>query len=285
MGLKSLGFDPGKIDGIYGKNTRSAVEDFQESKGLYDDGIVGRLTLEAYNSSVSDQYKLAEIVNTVTTKDLPKVTLVTVKCDKYKDGFSEMRMRSDVATAYNAVRAEINALEGLVTSAGCGRPLNTGGGKSQSILSMHYPYLAWDLSLSSGMQTLQDPFIVTDDGDGYWRVYARCKNAPKITVKAVIAKQRNGVCTTTTHEITENLADFTAIAEKHGFKRIRRRKSFKNLYSSAEWWHFQHEASLTPGVSTFGSELLRVYSEPYIIKNYKGNWNSAKNAVFGKEWR
>lgn len=284
-GLNSLGFDCGKADGIYGKKTKAAVEDFQESRGLYDDGIFGKQTLKEYNICVSSEYKLVEIVADKDAVKLDPVKVVTVKCDKYKDGFSEMRMRQDVATSFNLVRSEVNELGGIVTSGGCGRDLAAGGGKSQSILSMHYAFLAFDLALSSGMQSLEDPFLITDDGDGYWRVYVRCKSAPIITIKAVVAKQYNGYVKTTEHEITGSFADFTEIAERHGFKRIRRRQSFKKRYSSAEWWHFQHEASLQRGVSTFGSELLRFYSEETIKKRYKGDWSTAKHAVFGIEWR
>ncbi len=40
-------FNPGKIDGIFGPLTRSAVLAFQKSKGLVQDGIVGRKTWTA----------------------------------------------------------------------------------------------------------------------------------------------------------------------------------------------------------------------------------------------
>ncbi|RZD16246.1 MAG: peptidoglycan-binding protein [Candidatus Acididesulfobacter guangdongensis] len=39
----------GKVDGIIGKNTISAVKVFQKKKGLHVDGIVGPLTLKALN--------------------------------------------------------------------------------------------------------------------------------------------------------------------------------------------------------------------------------------------
>lgn len=45
--LVKLDFDPGPIDGYYGKKTRDAVVQFQESKVLKTDGIVGPLTLKA----------------------------------------------------------------------------------------------------------------------------------------------------------------------------------------------------------------------------------------------
>lgn len=45
--LKSLGFYKGKVDGIPGPMTESAIEGFQKSRGLAVDGIVGTKTLQA----------------------------------------------------------------------------------------------------------------------------------------------------------------------------------------------------------------------------------------------
>ncbi|KJR45572.1 N-acetylmuramoyl-L-alanine amidase [Desulfosporosinus sp. I2] len=45
--LLAAGFDPGKIDGVFGPLTRAAVLAFQKSKGLVQDGIVGKMTWTA----------------------------------------------------------------------------------------------------------------------------------------------------------------------------------------------------------------------------------------------
>lgn len=50
--LKSLGFDVGGIDGVFGRQTREAVLKFQEQHGLASDGIVGNTTLEALKALV-----------------------------------------------------------------------------------------------------------------------------------------------------------------------------------------------------------------------------------------
>jgi len=42
--LKKLGFYKGKIDGIAGKNTRSAIKKYQKAHGLKADGILGNKT-------------------------------------------------------------------------------------------------------------------------------------------------------------------------------------------------------------------------------------------------
>lgn len=43
--LRELGFYTGKVDGIYGTNTRDAVRSFQRSVGITADGIAGQKTL------------------------------------------------------------------------------------------------------------------------------------------------------------------------------------------------------------------------------------------------
>ncbi len=45
--LSEQGFDPGQIDGVYGKKTERAVKRFQRSVGLKADGIAGRRTFTA----------------------------------------------------------------------------------------------------------------------------------------------------------------------------------------------------------------------------------------------
>lgn len=42
--LKNAGFDPGSLDGKVGPRTRQAIKDFQKSKGLVPDGVVGPKT-------------------------------------------------------------------------------------------------------------------------------------------------------------------------------------------------------------------------------------------------
>ena len=51
--LTALGFSPGKADGDYGPSTQNAVERFQVSKGLAEDGIVGAETLAALQHALS----------------------------------------------------------------------------------------------------------------------------------------------------------------------------------------------------------------------------------------
>jgi peptidoglycan hydrolase-like protein with peptidoglycan-binding domain len=44
VALKTLGFDPGPVDGVFGQQTENAVKQFQQAKEIPVDGIVGRVT-------------------------------------------------------------------------------------------------------------------------------------------------------------------------------------------------------------------------------------------------
>ncbi len=46
--LRTLGFNPGPIDSIYGPDTETAVKEFQFNSGLRKDGIVSTNTIEAF---------------------------------------------------------------------------------------------------------------------------------------------------------------------------------------------------------------------------------------------
>ena len=45
--LKEKGYDPGQIDGIFGRKTQRAVKQFQREHDLKADGIAGKKTFAA----------------------------------------------------------------------------------------------------------------------------------------------------------------------------------------------------------------------------------------------
>jgi peptidoglycan hydrolase-like protein with peptidoglycan-binding domain len=45
--LKKVGFDPGPLDGLPGRQTLAAIKAFQRSKNLLEDGIAGPATMAA----------------------------------------------------------------------------------------------------------------------------------------------------------------------------------------------------------------------------------------------
>lgn len=49
--LKELGFFQGKVDGVFDIRTSKAILEFQKSKGLIPDGVLGRLTLTELQKS------------------------------------------------------------------------------------------------------------------------------------------------------------------------------------------------------------------------------------------
>ncbi len=60
--LRSLGFDPGPVDGVYGCLTMGAVRDFQRACGLGPDGVAGRRTVDALFDQDLDLHRGLELV-------------------------------------------------------------------------------------------------------------------------------------------------------------------------------------------------------------------------------
>ena len=93
--LTYLGYDPGEVDGLPGKNTRRAVLAFQAQEGLEQDGSPGPLTQAALLEAVANGRFLEEAART------PEETTVTFwdeiryfkkpefacKCGKYCNGY------------------------------------------------------------------------------------------------------------------------------------------------------------------------------------------------------
>ena len=69
--LKKLGFNPGRLDGVFGKKTRAALIRFQKSSGLFADGIAGPRTLAALNLKTDEC--IASIIPLVTVDVVTKL--------------------------------------------------------------------------------------------------------------------------------------------------------------------------------------------------------------------
>ena len=67
--LRDLGFNPGRVDGVFGPATKTAVIAFQKSKGIVANGNVGPKTLSALNQRTT--------INTVSVIPLVTVDIVS----------------------------------------------------------------------------------------------------------------------------------------------------------------------------------------------------------------
>jgi hypothetical protein len=285
--LKALGYNVGTADGIFGLNTEIQVEKFQEAVELHPDGIVGKGTLREINEAL-DSAGRSELKFELGDHPDPeeadsKLQWVKVEADQIdgSQGYSYFRLREDVAVAYNKLRAEVMALGGVITSAGAKRPLSDSKKMaSRSSKSLHYTGLAFDMALDSGMNNpKKERFAVEEIGDRDWNVWCRTTNE-NVPVRKVTAYTYNN----TKVIVEDRFFSFTELARKYGFEPIKCRRSFKKggSYLGAEWWHFQYEKALEPGVSTFGGELLKIYT----IKECRdfGPWEDVKHCVWQESW-
>lgn len=274
--LKQLGYYSGRIDGDFGPKTEKAVVAFQEEFGLYSDGIVGNITWNKLRKALEIELDEQTIPSVLQTK---RMQWVRVPADKYRDGYDRFFLREDAAAAYMRVREKVIAAGGKLTSSGARRSLNAHVSASRSATSFHYTGRALDLFVGSGMGSpTRDPYVVVADGDRYWRVFARAEGGSSMELDAITYGSRKRP-----RNVSGKFLDLTELFDAEGFKRIRARASFftGGTWLGAEWWHFQYEKGLENGVSTFGQELLTVYSEEQLYGSAPWKY---KDKVFGVNW-
>ena len=283
--LKQLGYNVGVADGIFGNGTQLQVEKFQEANELYPDGIVGQGTLAVMNEQLPARYQFKlDGIGADPAEPSQKLPWTKVVAEQVEgsQGYSYFRLRKDVADAYNALHSDVLALGGVITSAGAKRPLTDSKKMaSRSIKSLHYTGLAFDMALDSGMNNpKKERFVVEEVGDRNWNVWCRTIDE-SVPVRKITAYTYNN----TRVVVEDRFFSFTDLAKKHGFEGIKCRRSFKNggSYLGAEWWHFQHNASLISGHSTFGGELLKVYTLDE-VKSTFAPWEEVKNATWQIDW-
>jgi hypothetical protein len=279
--LKSLGYNCGYIDGDFGTATEIQVEKFQEDNDLYSDGIVGSLTMSTMNEQLTEDLKFKIDGHPDPEEPVSKMKWVRVDADKVGNGYDRFDLREDVAKAYNNFRRDVLALGGIITSAGSKRPLrDSKRSKSRSVKSLHYTGLAFDMALSSGMNNpKKDRYVIEEVGNREWNVWCKTED------ESVPVRKVTGYTYHHTRVVVEDrMFSITELARQHGFEPIKARRYFMRggHYAGAEWWHFQHEGSLKPGISTFGGELLKIYTMEKC--RAFGPWEQTKNAVWQKNW-
>lgn len=305
-GLFALGYKVGLVDGDFGGGTEDALEAFQDDHGLRDDGVFGHDTEEVYNKAVKKIGMLQWYVDLDwddygASEPSEKLRWVSTKNDKWTNkagkalGLSRTTLRSDCAKAYQELQADVHAMGGILTTAGGKRPLKlrTGDpkkdkiGSAQSSKSLHYVGLAFDLALPTGGSSLSQPYLLQRDpaNDRKWIVWCKSDSAdvPEVEIKVcVISGWKKTSLSYRTVKV--RAFNFTELALKHGFDGISGRRSFfrGGRFTGSEWWHFQWSRALTPGVSTFGGELLKLYSKSKCERFLF--WKKARNAVWKRSW-
>jgi len=66
--LGALGFDSGRVDGIFGDNTEAGVLDFQRNAGITADGVVGPVTVRELRR-MQARHRRTELVSTVRARE------------------------------------------------------------------------------------------------------------------------------------------------------------------------------------------------------------------------
>lgn len=302
-GLAAFGFHPGAADGLFGQKTEDALEAWQRAVRLYPDGIFGRGSLAQWNDYCQKKNRPEFVLPVDPAPSDPqeegRLGWVQVPADPLKGGYKSLTLREDAAKAYQAVLAEVHRLGGVLTTAGGKRSLSSGAGPARSTKSFHYTGRALDLALPTGMQNIQtDAYIVVREGDSRkFTIWAKvldekapgAANVPEVALTActVVTKKNTSGKSYTQLVYTPwkgKAFNLTVLFAQQGFQPISGRKDFfaGGSYSGAEWWHFQWVTGLIAGKTTFGEELLKVYS----LAECRGflYWEEAKDAVYGVSW-
>lgn len=302
-GLNAKGFHPGPADGIFGTGTEEAVEEFQRLQDLYPDGVFGPASIKKWNAIQKAEYQFtaAEPVPADPKEPLVKLSWTNCVADPLCEGYSKLSLRSDTAVAYNLLRKDVLDLGGVITTAGGKRGLNQGASASRSKVSFHYTGRAMDLATYSGMQNpATDPYLVNQPDATSRKFEVWCKvlddKAPQaatvetVTLPYVVScrqfKDAKGLRRSqmTLGPWTGKAFNLTALMRKWDFTPINARRDFMSggSYAGAEWWHFSWTSGLVVGRSTFGEELLKVYSKTECERFIY--WKEVSNAVFGIDW-
>lgn len=103
--LAYLGYDPGKIDGLDGGNTKRAVKAFQADFGITADGIAGEATQKALRHAVAYGMPERDVENAPATAD----KLAQVEAEKYlqADGCYHIPRGVDVCLSKNLMAHEV----------------------------------------------------------------------------------------------------------------------------------------------------------------------------------
>jgi hypothetical protein len=282
---------PLRKDGSFGPATEKAVLSFQTGQDLYADGVVGPVTWGKMDEVWSRH------INPVAqpAKDKPEPTQTVVQWQTtYKEGYNRFTLRTDVARIFqDKILDPMKSVGALMTSSGSKRALTAKVGSNRSATSFHYLLTAFDLYVYSAMvDPHTDPFVVTVDPNNprYWVVWARvgATGSGRHRTLDAVTYEKSGDADYP-QKIVKTAGyflNFTELCAEAGFKPIPWRPAFMDPKTksngAAEWWHFQYEADLVRGVTTYGSQLLRVYTQKQLKDTPPWKYRDLK---FGTQWR
>lgn len=157
--LTYLGYDPGDVDGLPGKNTRRAVLEFQAQEGLATDGSPGPLTQAAMLDAVAagrfreEDFPTPEETTGTFWDEIKyfKKQEFACKCGKYCDGYpAEIGM--DMVKIADQIRTKIGKPITINSGLRCKTHNSNVGGVSNS---QHLLGKAADLGCPSGCTPAQ----------------------------------------------------------------------------------------------------------------------------------
>lgn len=253
--LNAKGFSL-KHDGIWGKKSEAALLEF------------------AAKNKVSRVDALRSLEKFMAALEKP-VLLKFVECpaDALDGGYDHLWLREDIAEKHCAVYNLVHLLGGVLTSSGGKRGLVVKAGKAQSTTSMHYLGRAGDNAVPSAMNDPLTDTYVLERPNPLWEVWCKsslsadelkkvcAENSIRYTEEVTAVKWGGKKVGLVDVEYKGSLFSLTDCYQKQGFSRIPPRSPFKTgTTSAAEWWHSSYTVGLIPGKTTFGSELLKVYS-------------------------
>jgi putative peptidoglycan binding protein len=302
------------VDGVVGPQTMRALEAAYTRHNLE----VNSPGPDALTSFLPTGQPISQTALGAPAQRLPFVRVEADCPAGYLGGFPALQLRADVAQRYETARAELKACGAWLAIEAGKRALDAPIGVGRSAVSMHYLGRAFDLCAYSGMvDPALDSYVIelpdkgrmaiawrekahliTDEKEAikqalkrpepwHWQVWARCTGEASAWVQerqidnVVTYLDRRGEWT---KPVRGRFINLTELLGSHGFKPKSPNPRFFDFRGNpiyADWWHFQVEDGLIPNVSTFGGELLRIYSEATLAGTKP--WEN-RHKVFDVDW-
>jgi len=305
QGDQIVGFGLIEEDGEYGPLTESAVLDFQKSEGLTRDGEVGPETMAALEEALTARLLELNLPGVDFTHGNPTRPFFTRvpggrTPEPESGGYAQIALRNDVALKFLKVYEEAKRRGATWAFSQGMRNLRARVNSANSPVSLHYLGRALNLYIFSGMSDPErDHYLIVRDekreeeektnpeNRRYYRVYARCRAESAEGGEAPPESELSGVIfyqdIKTKHTLRGRFLDLTELFGKSGFRPVRSLPHFEQGGSimGARWWHFRYTDGLVDEVTTYGQELLKLYSRETLRDSEP--WKH-RDRVWGVNW-